>query len=41
MSQLLLLIIVPPLVGIITYFVLNWLVWKSDRKARRQYFGTK
>ncbi|MGE5138675.1 MAG: hypothetical protein ACM3JD_04370 [Rudaea sp.] len=41
MSQLLLMIIVPPLVGVVTYFVLSRVVWKDDRTARRQYFGTK
>jgi len=45
MGQFLAMVIIPPLVGVITYVVLRRLLWKRDeeidRTARREYFGTK
>ena len=35
MDQLLAMIIVPPLVGVITYAVLHHLLWKKDEKIDR------
>lgn len=45
MGQLVAMIVIPPLVGVITYVVLRRLLWKKDeeidRTAKEHYFGTK
>jgi hypothetical protein len=45
MGQLLAMIVIPPLVGVVTYAVLRRLLWKKDveidRTAKEHYFGTK